>query len=284
MGWLGLAYRRSVRRGTTADRMEYVTWGDGRRTLLFLQGSPTSSVPSGVWASMRQRYFRPYLEAGYAVWIVTRPRGMPRGHSVADLADDYAGFIGEHLGGRVDLLLGESFGGMVAQYLAGLRPSAVGHLAMVASGFEVSEWTKGVDRRLAAAVERRDRTSAGAAFAEYLLPSPSLERLRRLGGPLMAKPLLASPHYPPEDVVVEMEAEVACDTRPVLPRIEAPTVLVAGGRDRIFTRDIVEETAALIDGCRVVWIPGKGHVATCTSAKVAGEVLDFVGAHGRSAA
>ena len=267
--------------------MEYVTWGDGRRTLLFLQGSPTSSVPSGMWASMRQRYFRPYVEAGYAVWMVTRPRGMPRGHSVADLAEDHAGFIGEYLGGRVDLLLGESFGGMVAQYLAGLHPSSVEHLGMVASGFEVSDWTKDVDRRLAAAVERRDRTSAGAAFAEYLLPSPRLERLRRLGGPLMAKPLLASPHYPPEDVVVEMEAEVACDTRPVLPRIEAPTVLVAGGRDQIFTGEIVEETAALIKGCRLVWLSGKGHVATCTSAKVGGEVLGFVearGAHGRSTA
>jgi pimeloyl-ACP methyl ester carboxylesterase len=106
----------------------------------------------------------------------------------------------------------------------------------------------------------------------------------------MAKPLLASPHYPPEDVVVEMEAEVACDARPVLSSIEAPTVLVAGGRDRIFTRDIVEETAALIEGCRVVWIPRKGHVATCTSAKVADEVLGFIrthgphGAHGRSPA
>ncbi|WP_353508405.1 alpha/beta hydrolase [Intrasporangium sp.] len=273
-----------MRRGTTADRMEYVTWGDGGRSLLFLQGSPTSSVPSGVWASMRQRYFRPYLEAGYAVWIVTRPRGMPRGHSVADLADDYAGFIGEYLGGRVDLLLGESFGGMVAQYLAGRHPSSVGHLALVASGFEVSEWTKGVDRRLAEAVERRDRTATGAAFAEYLLPSPGLERLRRLGGPLMAKPLLGSPHYPPEDVVVEMEAEVACDARPVLPSITAPTVLVAGGRDRIFTRDIVEETAALIGGCRVVWLSGKGHVATCTSPKVAPEVLDFVAAQRRSPA
>jgi pimeloyl-ACP methyl ester carboxylesterase len=270
--------------------MEYVTWGDGHRSLLFLQGAPTSSVPSGRWATMRQRYFRPYLEAGYSVWIVTRPRGMPRGHSVADLADDHAGFIGEYLGGKVDLLLGQSFGGMVAQYVAGRHPSSVGHLAMVASGFEVSEWAKDVDRRLGAAVERRDRTSAGAAFAEYLLPSPGLERLRRLGGPLMAKPLFESPHYPPEDVVVEMEAEVACDARPVLPSIEAPTVLVAGTRDRIFTRHIVEETAAIIEGCRVVWIPRKGHVATCTSAKVAGEVLGFIrthgphGAHGRSAA
>ncbi|HEX5969784.1 MAG TPA: hypothetical protein VFY88_15000 [Intrasporangium sp.] len=64
----------------------------------------------------------------------------------------------------------------------------------------------------AGAVERRDRTGAGAAFAEYVLPSPGLERLRRLGG------------------------------------------------------------------------PGKGHVATCSSAKVAGEVLGFVGAQGRSPA
>jgi pimeloyl-ACP methyl ester carboxylesterase len=166
---------------------------------------------------------------------------------------------------------------MVAQYLAGLHPDAVGCLALVGSGLEVSDWGKDVDRRLAEAVAGGDHVAAGAAFAEYVLPSKRAERLRRRLGPMLAKPILTSPAYPPGDLLVELEAEMACDCRPVLPRIEAPTLVIAGGRDRFFPKDIVDETADLIKECAVVRYPGKGHVRTCSTARAARDVLHFVG-------
>jgi pimeloyl-ACP methyl ester carboxylesterase len=39
---------------------------------------------------------------------------MPAGHSVADMADDVAQAIAD-LGRRVDLVVGESYGGMIVQ-------------------------------------------------------------------------------------------------------------------------------------------------------------------------
>lgn len=256
--------------------MEYLTWGDGPRTLLFVMGSPSGTLPTGLWGRMRRRYFGPYLDAGYAVWMATRPRGMAPGHTIADIADDHAAFVDEYLGGRVDLLIGESFGGLVAQQLAGRHPSSVGHLVLVASALEETDWAKGVDRRLAAAIRGGDRTATGAAFAEYVLPSPRAEWLRRLVGPVLGRPFLTSAHYPPSDVAVELEAELACDCRAVLPRVEAPTLIVAGGRDRFFPPDVVAETADLIRDCRVVTFPNKGHVGTCSTSRAAHDILDFV--------
>src|SRR5688500_8829457 len=97
--------------------MEFARWGDGPRTLLFVPGGPGSSIPSGWTGRMSRRWFAPFVEAGYVVWVVTRRRGMPRGHTVADMADDYAQAIRDDLGGRMDLLVGESYGGMIAQHL-----------------------------------------------------------------------------------------------------------------------------------------------------------------------
>lgn len=257
--------------------MEFATWGDGPRTLLFLQGSPTSSVPSGRWGWLRRRYFVPYVEAGHAIWVVTRQRQMPPGHSMRDIAADYAAWVDEHLGGRADLVLGQSFGGQVAQYLAGLHPSSVGHLVLMGSGLAESDWAKDVNRRVVAAVERGDRRAAGAALAEYVLPSVRAERLRRIVGPFMARSFLSSPDVPIGDVVVELEAEIACNCGPVLPRIQAPSLIISGSRDLFFPDEIVAETARLIEACEVVRYEGKGHVGTCSTSRAAADVLDFVG-------
>ena len=44
---------------------------------------------------MSRRWFDPFVEAGYAIWYVTRRRNMPTGHSIEDMADDYAHVISE---------------------------------------------------------------------------------------------------------------------------------------------------------------------------------------------
>jgi pimeloyl-ACP methyl ester carboxylesterase len=239
--------------------------------MLSLPGGPGSDVPSGLLLRLAGRQFAAYVDAGYAVWFVTRRRHMPPGHTVADIADDYAGVIAEELGGRADLVVGTSYGGMVAQHLAARHPDLVGHVAIVSAGCRVSDECKEIDTRLAAAVSRGDMTAAGAAFVEYVLPGERLRWVRRLVAPIPARWLT-----PPGDVLVEVESELAFDSREVLGSIQAPVLLVCGDRDRLFTRQAVEETAALIPDCSLVWFPGKGHVATASSGRVADDVLAFV--------
>ena len=72
---------------------------------------------------------------------------MPAGHSVAQMADDVALAIADEVGGRVDLVVGESYGGMIAQYLAARHPDRVVYAAVVAAAAEVSAWGKEVDSR-----------------------------------------------------------------------------------------------------------------------------------------
>ena len=265
------------RGGTFADGADYETWGTGPKVLLYLPGGPGSSIPTGVGGWLSRRWFEPFVEAGYTVWVVTRRRGMPMGHGVADMADDVARIVSEQLGGRVDLLVGVSFGGMIAQHLAARHGDLLGHVAVVVAGAEVCDWGKEVDARLAAAVAVGDRVGTGMTFAEYVAPGRRTRWLRRLVGPWIGKGLLAGTHYPPADLVVELEAEIAFDARPALPRIEVPLLLVCGDRDQFFSPDVVEETARLVPGCTLVWHPGKGHVAVASSGRVPRQVLEFVG-------
>lgn len=265
-----------VRYGRFSNGMDHASWGTGPRTLLFIGGGPGSSVPAGRWLRASQRWFEPFTAAGYTVWHVTRRRHMPVGHTIADMADEYGHVVADALGGRADLVVGVSFGGMVAQLLAARHGQRVGRVAIVAAAAEVSAWGKGVDARLADAVRRGDAAGTGAAFAEYVLPGERGRWVRRLAGPLIGRGLLSGKRYPPSDLVVELEAELAFDARPALPGIGVPVVLLNGDRDRFYPPQVVAETVDLIPGCAVVGYPGRGHMWVASTKRVPAEVLAFV--------
>lgn len=256
--------------------MDFATWGSGPKTLLFLPGGPGSSVPEGWMARMAQRWFDPFLDAGYAVWYVTRRRHQPRGHTVVDMADDVAAMIVDELGGRVDLVVGESFGGMIALQLAARHRDCVDRLAVVVAAAEVSAWGKDVDGRLLDALERSDLGAAGSAFAEYALPGDGTRWLRRLAGPVIGRSLFSGKRFPASDVLVETESELTFDAREALPEIRMPVVLVSGDRDRFFPPAIVEETARLIPDCTLIPYRGKGHMQVASDRRVARDVVGFV--------
>src|SRR5665648_1118644 len=68
------------RSGTLANGMEFLTWGSGPKTLLFIQGGPGSVAPKkGMALRMFRRQLAPYVKAGFTVWVVTRRRHMPLG-------------------------------------------------------------------------------------------------------------------------------------------------------------------------------------------------------------
>ena len=270
-----MAKQQEPVRGAFANGMEFLTWGTGHRTLLFLPGGPGSGLPVGLTGRMSRAWFDPFVEAGHTVWYVTRRRHLPPGHSIADMADDCADAISERLGGRADLVVGESYGGMVAQHLAARHGELVGRVALVVAAARVSDWGKEVDARLLAALARDDSRAFGAAFAEYVLPHRRASWLRRLVGPLVVRGMLSGKDYPRSDLRVELEAEVAFDAREALPRIRVPVVLLCGDRDLFFPVPIVDETVRLIPGCTMVRYEGQGLVKVASSRRVPRDVLAF---------
>jgi pimeloyl-ACP methyl ester carboxylesterase len=82
--------------------------------------------------------------------------------------------------------------------------------------------------------------------------------------------------YFANDVIVEAEAELACDARDVLPLIRVPVLLMGGDRDPYFPREVYEETARLVPDCTLRLYEGKGHDLSVFDERLARDVLDFV--------
>lgn len=270
--------------GLFGNGMAYGRVGTGRRTLLSIPGGPGNQAPTPMWMRSSAGWYRPFTDAGYSAWNVTRKRGMAAGHSMADIADDYAELIETEFGGHVDIVVGTSFGGLVALYLAARHPERFGTIAVVAAAARVTEEGAAADREFADNVAAGRYGDAAATLAPFLapgLPSPLVRALGAVVGPLMfrnAHETLAS------DVLVEAEAEATADARAILPSISVPVLLVVGDEDGYFPRSVVEETARLIPDCTLLLRTGQGHMRVASDPDVGREILAFAATHGRESA
>ena len=263
------ATRPKERTGTFTNGIEYAALGGGPRTMLFLPGGP--GTPS--WDKAQARSFLPrYALGAFTVYWLSRRRNMPAGHTVADMADDVAGVIAE-LGGRVDAVVGASYGGLIAIHLAARHPDRVGRVVLLASAAMIPAEAKEMDRRWG----HGQFTEAGEGMLAAALPGQHLGWVRHLFAPLAGR-MLASSRRNLGDVLVETQAEMDYDARSVVPQITAPVLIVAGDRDIFLPREVIERTAAGIRDCTVVWHHGHGHVRTIRSRRTTNDVLAFLDA------
>jgi pimeloyl-ACP methyl ester carboxylesterase len=269
------------RYGVFDNGMAYATWGGGPRTLLSIPAGPGNNPPGRLQLRQARPVMRPLVEAGFRVWIVTRRRNMPAGHTAADMADDYAALIHEEFGGRVDVVHGVSYGGMIAQYLAAAYPEQMGRVVLQAAAYRGADRFTEVDLRWATAVQAGRRADAARAIAEYMVPADR----HRWAIPLLSVvtlPIAVRQRHPGlgQDMLVEAQAALAMDSHDLLPRVRVPVLLVAGDRDACFPPELVEQTARLIPDSTLVWYTGQGHARAVHNRRVGRDILAFLQARG----
>src|SRR5690606_30319157 len=122
------------------------------------------------------------------------------GHSVSDMADDYARFIEEELDGHADLVVGESYDGIIAQYLAADHPDRVGRVVLALAAATITDAGKDLDVRWAPARAEGRHADAGEFCLEYVFPGEDRAGLRRRLRPLSGR-MFAGSSVPSGDLL-----------------------------------------------------------------------------------
>jgi pimeloyl-ACP methyl ester carboxylesterase len=262
---------RGASTGTLGAGLAYFRVGSGP-PLVYLPGLANHHrPPEGMALWFQAGQVRPFARCR-EMWWLQRRQGLPSGASMADIAGDYADALRSRFDGPVDIA-GSSTGGSVALQLAADCPHVVRRLVMLSSACRLGPGGREAQRRLAAALRLgRRRQAAAVMLGSVAAGSVSRGVLGVLGwilGPVMMRGA-------DSDLVVTIEAEDAFDLTSRLPEITVPTMVVGGGRDPFYGPDEFRDTAAGLPNGRLLFHPGKGHVAAQSSRTAIREVLRFL--------
>jgi pimeloyl-ACP methyl ester carboxylesterase len=262
---------RSVRDGTLHGGLPYLAVGQGPPLVVFSGLSAEHANPTGLARRFELQTLKP-LARHFTVYAVNRKPGLPAGSTIKDLADHYAQAIAREFPGPV-CIQGLSTGGSIAQQFAIDHPQLVHRLVLAATACRLSPHGREVQRRFAELVKEGRPRRAWAALG------PTLAATAAGGRAFAALMWLVGGGQrvdDPSDMLVTVAAEDAFDACSQLHRITAPTLLVAGGRDRFYSPELFRQTAERIPNARLSLYHDKGHAGVLTHKPAIRELVAFL--------
>ncbi len=215
----------------------------------------------------------------YVVYVISRKSGLPAGYTTRDMAKDYAELIRTEFGGKVDLIIGMSYGGLIAQHFAADFPDLFGHIVILMAAHKGSPEGMMLDKKFADLLSQGKDRSAFKLMAEVLYPK-GLKQIFAKGFLWLAGGIMKGNRTSnfENDVLIEAQAEVEHDAEKQLPRIAVPVLILGGGQDFYFPEHFIREMASLIPRATLKIYPNHGHNLFEDPA-FARDVLDFVKAN-----
>jgi pimeloyl-ACP methyl ester carboxylesterase len=262
---------RSVREGSLHGGLPYLAVGQGPPLVVFSGLSAEHANPTGLARRFELQTLKP-MARHFTVYAVNRRPGLPAGSTIGDLAGHYAQAIAHEFQGPV-AIEGISTGGSIAQQFAIDHPHLVHRLVLAATACRLSPHGREVQRRFA------ELTRQGRSRRAYATLGPTLAATAAGGRAFAGLMWLfgASQRVEdPADMLVTVAAEDAFDACPELGRITAPTLLVAGGRDRFYSPELFRDTAERIPNARLALYQDKGHAGVMTHKPAIREIIDFL--------
>lgn len=235
--------------------MHYVVFGSGPRRLVVLPGlsDGLATVRGKAW--ILSLPFRSFLQ-DFTVYIFSRKNRMPEGYAIRDMAEDQYRVMRSLGLDRADVL-GVSQGGMIAQYLAADHPEAVERLVLAVTAPRANAVLTEALSGWMDMARRGDHAALMADTAERTYSEARLRKNRRY------IPLLARFTKPADysRFLINAAAILDFDAREALGQIRCPTLIIAGGDDRIVGNDAAHELHRAIAGSELHVYPGLGHGA-----------------------
>ncbi|TDA33047.1 MAG: hypothetical protein DSO02_00030 [Hadesarchaea archaeon] len=232
-------------------------------------------------------YFIPRLSEHFKV-ITFDNRGAGRTdlsdkeeYTIQMMADDTAGLM-DALGIEKAHVLGISMGGMIAQELAINHPKKVEKLVLASTfcggpkAVPIPGEAAQMVTQIMELLSQKGKWDREVAFK--LLPFIFTEEFMRENPGVMevASDLILVAPTPPEGIVRQVGAILSFDACDRLPQIKAPTLILAGRKDKYIPPENAEIMAKRIPNSKLVYFEHSAHQLQEEIEKVTDTVLEFL--------
>jgi pimeloyl-ACP methyl ester carboxylesterase len=253
-----------------AAGLPYAAIGSGEPLVVFAGVWPTTGVESDAFVRTSVAPLS-RLASTRRLIVLNRREGLARGITLHELADEYAGFVREVVGGPVDVL-GNSTGGSIAQVVAAEHPDLVKRLVLLSAACRLGHDGRIMQADVAAHIRAHRHREAAGVLTAALAPEP-LRGAARLGGRSVARQIL---HSLPDatDLATTLEAEDDFDLAD-LPTITTPTLILGGTHDNFYDTYLFHETARLIPNSTVMILP-RGHGGVGSDPRARAAIAEFL--------
>lgn len=260
-----------IQRGL-AGKIPYAAVGTGRPVVVFcalwpITGTANDRLVRGALAPLAKTVDRRLV-------VFNRRSNMPAGFTMEDIAAEYRDAIESEFGGPTDVV-GISTGGSIAQQMTAQHQGAVRRLVLVSTAARLEGESRASQVELAAYIRAGRLRAASALIGDDAAPR-GLRGVTR-GVFWMFGNRIITDSQEAGDLATTLEAEDRFDLARC-PQIEAPTLIVGGGRDRFYTSQQFHETAALIPQSEVHVESRSGHMSVAKSDRVQETIAAFLSA------
>ncbi|WP_306058399.1 alpha/beta fold hydrolase [Natronococcus wangiae] len=240
----------------------YVRAGSGSRSLVILPGFGDAMFP-GTYPPLSGLALAPYVARyldEYAVYLLSRPRGLPAGYDADDAVATHARAL-ESIGDASDAVdvIGISMGGLIGQALAREEPDLVDRLVLANSACRLDDDARPTVRQFERDAREHDWASIRSKLAAAMFTDGRavvypfvFQTAGRVFQPRPAEPA---------DVWRSLEFILGFDGCDELGSIDRPTLVFGGERDPFFTPALARKTAAELPNGELELVPGAKHGA-----------------------
>lgn len=250
--------------------MDYIRFGRGEKNLVLLPGLGDGlRTVKGTALPMALMYR--LFSGDYTVYVFSRKNELAPGCTTRDMARDLAEAM-EALGIEKAHVFGVSMGGMIAQHLAMDYPEKVEKLVLAVTCAGPNPVLEESVREWMALAKAGDMTAFMRSNVRRMY-SESYYRKNKWLTPIigaLTKPKSFARFF------IQAEACLTHDAGEGLSRIQAPTLVIGGQRDRALGAEASRELAEKIPGATLRIYPEWGHAVYEEEPGFNATVLDFL--------
>jgi pimeloyl-ACP methyl ester carboxylesterase len=249
----------------------YLRVGAGR-PLVYLIGFTTKHAnPTGFGRWLTLSIARPFVKAGFEVYLTGRAPHLPPTTTFADLAASLADGLGEHFNEPVDVI-GHSTGGSLVLQLVADRPEVVRRAVVASAAYKLGPTGKQAQLDLLRGLAKNGRFRSDH-LAVGFTQNRIMQRLISIPMRLTSLVKVANP----ADPIATLRAEDGFDVYDRLPDISTETLVICGARDYFWTPEMFAETAHRMPRGKLIMYPKRGHNIV-TSKQFVADVVSFLAA------